>query len=52
MTEPLSDVGSSWRVDEIYIKVKGKWHYLYRAVDKQGRTVDVGAESRHREEIA
>jgi transposase-like protein len=35
-----SPVGSSWRVDETYIKVKGKWHYLYRAVDKQGRTVD------------
>jgi transposase-like protein len=33
-------VGSSWRVDETYIKVKGKWHYLYRAVDKQGQTVD------------
>ena len=32
--------GSSWRVDETYIKVKGKWAYLYRAVDKQGRTVD------------
>ena len=33
-------VGDSWRVDEIYIKVKGQWVYLYRAVDKQGRTVD------------
>ena len=33
-------VGSSWRVDETYIKVKGQWRYLYRAVDKQGRTVD------------
>ncbi len=32
--------GSSWRVDETYIRVKGKWTYLYRAVDKQGRTVD------------
>ena len=32
--------GSSWRVDETYIKVKGRWTYLYRAVDKQGRTVD------------
>jgi len=30
----------SWRVDETYIKVKGKWHYLYRAVDKEGKTVD------------
>ena len=27
-------VGSSWRVDETYVKVKGKWKYLYRAVDK------------------
>ena len=33
-------VGDSWRVDETYIKVKGQWVYLYRAVDKQGRTVD------------
>src|SRR5215468_9363209 len=33
-------VGSSWRVDETYIKVKGQWRYLYRAVDEQGQTVD------------
>src|ERR1700726_933927 len=33
-------VGGSWRCDETYIKVKGRWAYLYRAVDKQGRTVD------------
>jgi transposase-like protein len=33
-------VGSSWRVDETYIKVKGRWLYLYRAVDKTGQTVD------------
>jgi len=33
-------IGSSWRVDETYIRVKGNWTYLYRAVDKQGRTVD------------
>jgi len=30
----------SWRMDETYIKVKGKWRYLYRAVDKEGRTID------------
>ena len=30
----------SWRVDETYIKVKGKWTYLYRAVDKEGNTLD------------
>jgi transposase-like protein len=33
-------VGGSWRVDETYIKIKGQWAYLYRAVDKAGRTVD------------
>ena len=33
-------VGASWRMDETYIKVKGVWKYLYRAVDKQGKTVD------------
>ena len=33
-------VNSSWRVDETYICVRGKWHYLYRAVDKHGKTVD------------
>lgn len=33
-------VGGSWRMDETYIKVKGAWKYLYRAVDKQGKTVD------------
>ena len=33
-------VGDSWRVDETYLKIKGQWVYLYRAVDKAGRTVD------------
>ncbi|WP_428991319.1 IS6 family transposase [Methylocapsa aurea] len=33
-------VGSSWRLDETYVKVKGCWKYLYRAVDKEGATVD------------
>jgi transposase-like protein len=32
--------GSSWRVDETYVKIGGKWAYLYRAVDSAGRTVD------------
>jgi len=31
---------SSWRVDETYIRVKGKWVYLYRAVNKHGKTID------------
>ena len=33
-------VGGSWRCDETYIKVKGAWIYLYRAVDKGGKIVD------------
>ena len=33
-------VGRRWRMDETYIKVKGVWRYLYRAVDKEGNTVD------------
>ena len=32
-------VGGSWRMDETYIKVRGEWMYLYRAVDKAGKTV-------------
>ena len=31
---------TSWRVDETYIKVRGQWAYLYRAVDKFGDTID------------
>ena len=33
-------VGKRWRMDETYIKVKGQWKYYYRAVDKQGQTID------------
>ena len=33
-------VGGSWRIDETCIKVKRVWQYLYRAVDKQRKTVD------------
>src|SRR5258708_3725767 len=33
-------VGKSWRMDETYIRIKGEWKYLYRAVDRDGNTID------------
>ena len=31
----------SWKMDETYIKIKGKWHYLYRSIDADGLTLDI-----------
>ena len=36
----LKPTNDSWRVDETYIKISGKWCYLYRAVDSEGATID------------
>src|SRR5580693_4409309 len=36
----LKTTNDSWRVDETYVRVKGKWVYLYRAVDSTGATID------------
>ncbi len=36
----LNPTNDFWRVDETYIKIKGVWKYLYRAVDSQGNTLD------------
>jgi putative transposase len=33
-------VGGSWRMDETYVRIRGQWKYLYRAVDKAGNNVD------------
>lgn len=34
-------VGGRWFVDETYVKVAGKWRYVYRAVDEHGQVIDV-----------
>ena len=36
----LRTSNGSWRVDETYVRVKGRWTYLYRAVDSRGQTID------------
>ncbi len=40
ITKYLRSPNDSWRVDETYVKIKGTWHYLYRAVDSNGETID------------
>ncbi len=45
LTEKLRDrrrgqAGTSWYVDETYVKVAGRWCYLYRAIDRDGNLVD------------
>ena len=36
----LKPTNKSWRCDETYVKVKGRWCYLYRAIDSGGATID------------
>ena len=42
----LKPTNKSWRVDETYVKVKGTWRYLYRAIDSAGATIDFLLSSR------
>jgi transposase-like protein len=36
----LKPTNKSWRVDETYVRVQGRWCYLYRAIDSAGATID------------
>jgi len=40
MRRHLKPTNKSWRVDETYIRVKGSWCYLYRAIDSAGATIN------------
>ena len=48
----LRPTNNSWRVDETYVKVKGEWKYLYRAVDSTGDTIDFMLSSKHNKKEA
>lgn len=48
----LKLTNDSWKVDETYIKVKGKWKYLYRAVDSEGNTLDFMLSARRNKQAA
>jgi IS6 family transposase len=39
-------VGDRWQVDETYVKVAGRWRYVYRAIDQLGQVIDVFVSSR------
>jgi transposase-like protein len=41
-----AQAGTSWRVDETYVRIRGRWAYLYRAVHASGKTVDFRLSSR------
>jgi transposase-like protein len=43
---------ASWRLDETYLKIQGVWHYLYRAVDKAGNTLDWMLSRHHNQKAA
>ena len=43
----LKPTNKSWRVDETYVRVKGRWCYLYRAIDSAGATIVRVAEAPH-----
>ncbi len=47
----MRPVGKNWRMDETYIKINGLWRYPYRAVDKDGDTVDFLLRA-HRDKVA
>ncbi len=47
-----SPTGCSWRMDETYVKVRGEWTYLYRAIDKAGKTLDFMLSERRDEAAA
>jgi putative transposase len=38
--------GDTWHVDEVFVRIRGKQHYLYRAVDQDGDVIDILVQNR------
>jgi IS6 family transposase len=45
-------VGDRWKVDETYVKVAGRWRYVYRAIDQFGQVIDVFVSARRNMSVA
>jgi putative transposase len=44
--------GDTWHLDEVYLKINGKTHYLWRAVDQDGNVRDILVQSRRNKQAA
>ncbi len=44
--------GDKWHLDEVFIKINGKHHYLWRAVDQDGNVLDILVQSRRNKKAA
>ena len=44
--------GDTWHMDEVYLKINGKTHYLWRAVDQDGNVLDILVQSRRNKQVA
>jgi len=45
-------LGDTWRLDEVFIKIRGELHYLWRAVDQDGDTIDILVQKRRNKAAA
>jgi putative transposase len=45
-------LGDTWYLDEVFITIQGDQHYLWRAVDQDGDTIDILVERRHNKQAA
>jgi len=47
-----AQTGDKWHLDEVFLKINGKLHYLWRAVDQYGNVLDILVQSRRNKQVA